>query len=86
MYESANGRSEIRFDTRNSSVRESKVQQWIADNTALRLFYNYIIKKEKTTEKEIIGFPGYTITDEGKVIAYKFKVPMIISIVVSQVW
>ena len=28
-------------------------------------------------EKEIKGFPGYTITDDGKVISYKFKEPRI---------
>lgn len=28
-------------------------------------------------EKEIEGFPGYTITDDGKVISYKFKEPRI---------
>lgn len=28
-------------------------------------------------EKEIKGFPGYTITDDGKVISYKFKKPRI---------
>ena len=28
-------------------------------------------------EKEIKGFPGYTITDDGKVISYKFKQPRV---------
>lgn len=28
-------------------------------------------------EKEIKGFPGYTITDDGKVISYKFKTPRV---------
>lgn len=28
-------------------------------------------------EKEIKGFPGYTITDDGKVISYKYKEPRI---------
>ena len=28
-------------------------------------------------EKEIKGFPGYTITDDGKVISYKFKEPRV---------
>lgn len=28
-------------------------------------------------EKEIDGFPGYTITDDGKVISYKFKQPRV---------
>lgn len=28
-------------------------------------------------EKQIEGFPGYTITDDGKVISYKFKEPRV---------
>lgn len=28
-------------------------------------------------EKEIIGFPGYTVTDDGKIISYKFKKPRV---------
>ena len=28
-------------------------------------------------EKQIEGFPGYTITDNGKVISYKFKEPRV---------
>lgn len=28
-------------------------------------------------EKEIKDFPGYTITDDGKVISYKYKEPRV---------